>query len=57
MSDVIGLPALEARLARDLDRARLEAVTTVVPLGEAPRLAAEFLKGAVKGRVVVDVNA
>jgi acrylyl-CoA reductase (NADPH) len=46
-----------ARLARDLDRARLDAVTTVVPLADAPRLAAEFLKGAVKGRLVVDVNA
>jgi acrylyl-CoA reductase (NADPH) len=46
-----------ARLARDLDRAELEAVTTVVPLADAPRLAAEFLKGAVRGRLVVDVNA
>jgi len=45
------------RLARDLDRDRLAAMTTVVPLGDAPRLAPEFLKGAVKGRLVVDVNA
>lgn len=45
------------RLARDLDRERLAAMTTVVPLADAPRLAPEFLKGAVKGRLVVDVNA
>jgi acrylyl-CoA reductase (NADPH) len=46
-----------SRLARDLDRAKLNAVTRLVPLSEAPKLAAEFLKGAVKGRVVVDVRA
>lgn len=46
-----------ARLARDLDRGRLAAMTTVVPLADAPRLAPAFLKGAVKGRLVVDVNA
>jgi acrylyl-CoA reductase (NADPH) len=46
-----------ARLARDLDRGRLAAMTTVVPLGDAPGLAPAFLKGGVKGRLVVDVNA
>jgi acrylyl-CoA reductase (NADPH) len=46
-----------ARLARDLDREQLQAVTRIVPLGEVPNLAPEFLKGAVKGRLVVDVNA
>ena len=45
-----------ARLARDLDRARLKAVTRLVPLSQAPKLAAGFLKGAVKGRLVVDVR-
>jgi acrylyl-CoA reductase (NADPH) len=46
-----------ARLARDLDRDRLRAVTRTVPLDEVPSLAPEFLKGGVKGRLVVDVNA
>ena len=46
-----------SRLARDLDRERLAAMTTVVPLGDAPGLAPRFLKGDVKGRLVVDVNA
>jgi hypothetical protein len=32
-------------------------MTTVVPLGDAPGLAPAFLKGGVKGRLVVDVNA
>ena len=32
-------------------------MTRTVPLGEVPKLAPEFLKGAVKGRLVVDVNA
>lgn len=45
-----------ARLARDLDRAKLKAATAVVPLSEAPKLAADFLKGAVRGRLVVDVR-
>jgi acrylyl-CoA reductase (NADPH) len=46
-----------SRLARDLDRAKLKAVIRLVPLNEAPKLAADFLKGAVKGRLVVDVRA
>jgi acrylyl-CoA reductase (NADPH) len=44
------------RLARDLDRGKLKAVTQLVPLSQAPQLAADFLKGAVKGRLVVDVS-
>ncbi|PZA06244.1 MULTISPECIES: MDR family oxidoreductase [unclassified Meiothermus] len=45
------------RLAQDLPMERLEAMIQVVPLGEVPRLAQEILKGQVRGRVVVDVNA
>ena len=44
------------RLQSDLPRARLEAMTTSARLDEVPRLAAEILKGRVRGRVVVDVN-
>jgi acrylyl-CoA reductase (NADPH) len=46
-----------ARLARDLDREKLAETTSVVSLSEAPKLAADFLKGAVKGRLVVDVRS
>jgi acrylyl-CoA reductase (NADPH) len=45
------------RLATDLDRAKLDAMTTVVPLGDVFRVANEILDGTVRGRVVVDVNA
>ena len=45
------------RLATDLDPAKLDAMTTVVPLGDAIRVANELLDGTVRGRVVVDVNA
>ncbi len=46
-----------ARLARDLDREKLAEVTSVVPLSEAPKLAADFLKGAVKSRLVIDIGS
>ena len=45
------------RLATDLDSATLESITSEVPLAEVPRVAADILAGAVRGRVVVDVNA
>ncbi|MCY3786584.1 MAG: oxidoreductase [bacterium] len=45
------------RLATDLDGGTLESITSEVPLGEVPRVAADILAGAVRGRVVVDVNA
>ena len=45
-----------ARLARDLDVARLEAMTQEVSLQEAIALGAQILAGQVRGRVVVDVN-
>ena len=44
------------RLARDLDIARLDAITREISLGEALGTAAELLEGKVRGRVVVDVN-
>lgn len=45
------------RLARDLDMAKLDAMTTVVGLDDVVRVAHEILAGRVRGRVVVDVNA
>ncbi|WP_430425796.1 MDR family oxidoreductase [Phenylobacterium sp.] len=44
------------RLARDLDLAKLEAMTSTATLSDLPRLASEILEGKVRGRVVVDVN-
>lgn len=46
-----------AALAELMPPATLTALSETVPLGEVPRLAAEILKGQVRGRVVVDVNA
>ena len=43
------------RLARDLDPAQLEAMTTEVPLGEAVANAHELMDGRVRGRVVVAI--
>ena len=45
------------RIARDLDMAKLEAMTTVAGLADLPALGAAILQGQVKGRVVIDVNA
>jgi len=45
------------RLARDLPVAQLDAMTVVEPLSKVPQLAEEILKGQVRGRVVIDVNA
>lgn len=44
------------RLGRDLDPARLDAMTREIGLGEAIATAADLLAGQVRGRVVVDVN-
>ena len=46
-----------SRLSTDLDSVTLESITSEVPLAEVPRVAADILAGAVRGRVVVDVNA
>ncbi len=45
------------KLARDLDRAKLDAITTTIGLREAIARAPEILAGKVRGRIVVDVNA
>ena len=45
------------RLAADLDRAKLDRITTVIPLNDVIAKAAAVLAGSVRGRIVVDVNA
>lgn len=45
------------RIADDLPLDRLDALTRTVPLGDVPALAKSILKGQVRGRTVVDVNA
>ena len=45
------------RLARDLDLAKLQAMTVPAALSEVPALASAILAGQVRGRVLVDVNA
>ena len=46
-----------ARLARDLDLAKLETIIVPVKLADVPALGPAILAGQVRGRVVVDVNA
>ena len=46
-----------ARLVRDLDLARLDAMVRPATLAELPGLGADILAGRVRGRVVVDLNA
>lgn len=43
------------RLAKDMDLARLAAMTSRATLEDLPRLAGEILEGKVRGRVVVDL--
>ncbi|MBV2361182.1 oxidoreductase [Thalassococcus sp. CAU 1522] len=45
------------RIARDLPMTKLEAMVHPATLADLPGLGADILKGQVKGRVVVDVNA
>ena len=45
------------RLATDLPIGKLEAMTEVIPLGEAFAAGETILKGGVRGRTVIDVNA
>jgi hypothetical protein len=45
------------RLARDLDPALLATTVSRAGLADLPALAPRILKGQVRGRVVVDVNA
>ncbi|MFM2423109.1 MAG: hypothetical protein RL291_1639 [Pseudomonadota bacterium] len=44
-----------SRLARDLDKAKLQALTITRPLADAVALAPEILSGKVRGRVVLTV--
>jgi len=46
-----------ARIARDLPIEKLDAMTETVPLARVTELAEAILKGAIRGRVVVDVQA
>ena len=46
-----------ARLAAELDRAKLASMTTPIGLAQAIERAPEVLAGRVRGRLVVDVNA
>lgn len=45
------------RLAKDLPLDKLDAMTEVVPFGQLLDRSAQILKGQVRGRTVVDVNA
>ena len=44
------------RLAKDLDIAKLDAMTTVEPLSKIKELGERIIRGEIRGRVVVDVN-
>ena len=44
------------RLARELPLEKLDAATETVSLGEVPTLAPRILKGAVRGRIVIDLS-
>ncbi len=46
-----------ARLAQDLDVAKLAAITTTIGLSQVVETAGHLLAGQVRGRVVVDVNS
>ncbi|MGE0734536.1 MAG: MDR family oxidoreductase [Alphaproteobacteria bacterium] len=45
------------RLASDLPMDKLDAMTATKPLADLPALAHQILKGQVRGRTVIDVNA
>jgi acrylyl-CoA reductase (NADPH) len=58
-SSVTPMPEREAawaRLARDLDPARLDALTSLIDLADVPAVAPRFLEGKVEGRIVVRVD-
>lgn len=46
-----------ARIAKDLPMDKLEAMIELATLADLPQLGKDILKGQVRGRVVVDVNA
>jgi acrylyl-CoA reductase (NADPH) len=45
-----------SRLATQLDKAKLAAMTTHATLADVPRLAEEILAGRLRGRVVVEIG-
>jgi acrylyl-CoA reductase (NADPH) len=45
-----------SRLAKQLDRGKLKAMTTTARLDDVPRLAEEILAGKLRGRVVVEIG-
>jgi len=45
-----------ARLAKDLDKAKLDSMTVVEPLSNIEALAAQILRGETRGRIVIDVK-
>jgi len=45
------------RIAAELPLDKLDAMTAVAPLAEVTELAGAILKGRVRGRTVIDVNA
>jgi putative YhdH/YhfP family quinone oxidoreductase len=45
------------RLARDLPMAKLDRLTSVVPMSAVPELASDIVDGKTQGRLVVDVRA
>ena len=44
------------RLARDLDTAKLDSMTSTIGLADVPAAAADILAGTIRGRVVIDVS-
>ena len=45
-----------ARLARDLDKGKLDSMTAVEPMSNLPQLAEDIVAGKIRGRVVIDVT-
>lgn len=45
-----------SRLARDLDKSKLAAVTATHPLEDVPQLTKDILAGKVRGRVVIEIG-
>jgi acrylyl-CoA reductase (NADPH) len=45
-----------SRLARDLDKSKLDAMTVTRPLADAIKLAPDILAGKVRGRVVLEID-
>ncbi len=46
-----------SRLATDLPLDKLDAMTNIRPMADVPAVTADILKGQVRGRTVIDVNA